>query len=65
MVENMRAAAKTRGRRNPKSQAPNPKEAPTSTKLQERLSTTILGFEIWSFFGAWSLGFEASRAVTE
>src|SRR2546423_15137811 len=57
----MTAAPNTSGRKNSKHQAPNPKEAP-STKLQERLRTTLLGFGIWSFSGPWSLGFGASGA---
>src|SRR5207237_5988405 len=54
-AEQMTAAANTSGRRSSKHQAPNPKEAP-STKLQERLRTTLLGF------GIGSLGFGASGA---
>src|SRR6266403_3350418 len=50
-VEKMSAAPKTNGRRSSKPQAPNPKEA-SSTKLQERLHTSVLGFGTWSFFGA-------------
>src|SRR4051812_19801204 len=64
----MRAAANRRGRRNPKSQVPcpqcfaqccrpaNPKEEP-STNLEERLLTTVLGFESWASLelGAWDL----------
>jgi hypothetical protein len=48
-----------------KSQAPNPKEAPshefkiTELNLPTQLSTTIkcFGFGFWRLFGIWGLGF--------
>src|SRR5438270_3734658 len=63
-VEKMRAAAKTSGRRSSKHQAPNPKEAP-STKLQDRLRTTLLGFGIWSFRRLWRCGRRCCRSAAE
>src|SRR5712692_11548809 len=57
--DKMKIAPTTRRRRSSKLQMPNPKEIP-STKFQERFRTTALGgFEIWDFFGTWSLGFGA------
>src|SRR5438045_7709835 len=59
-----RVAPRTRRRKSSKHQAPNPKEAP-STKLQERLRTTLLGFGIWSFRRLWRCGGRCCRSAAE
>jgi hypothetical protein len=41
---------------NPKSQVPNPKEAP-DIKFKKRKTREHLIIGIWNFFGAWGLGF--------
>jgi hypothetical protein len=45
--------------KNPKSQAPNPKEVPIS-KFQSSVQSGCSGFETWDFLGAWDLEFGTS-----